>query len=225
MSQELTLYFPQSGDTISVKETDTIVAGRRKEGCNLHLVKFFNQGEIRHLSRKHFKIYQKEAHFVIKDLDSKRGTEVDGKRLSPGREAVLRIGSVIRLAQDDNFLIEVIDDSTIAFDHVTTKDQAKKSESGLVFEEKNDLFMVDGQPIHYLPPTLDHLLKYLYKNAERTCLYSEINKHVWFGTARKNTINAAVGNLRQKLEEVSPGAGGERYIKTIRGSGYKLTRK
>lgn len=226
MSQELTLYFPQSGETISLKETETIVGGRKKGDCNLHLTnKYFTQGEIRLLSRKHFTIYKKDGHFVIKDLGSTRGTEVDGKKLSRGREVLLRLDSVIRLAQDDNFLIEVIDDSTIAFGHIAPKHQTQKSEPGLVFEKENKIFIVDGQPIHALSDLLESLLMYLYKNAGRTCSYSEINKHVWYNTAKKNTINATVGNLRKKLEEVSLGAGGERYIKTIRGYGYKLIRK
>lgn len=233
MYEQLALYFPQSSETISLKEKGTIVAGRGKKESTLLLTqkKYFSEGHTKCISRKHFKINQKGGYFFIEDLDSKGGTEVNGNRLQPGIGVVLHLGDKIRLAQDDNFLIEVIDDDDE--DSVTVyppRERPKppkppeRPKQGIFFEKQNEVFFVDGQPIHYLSQTQESLLTYLYKNIERTSSYGELREHVWFGIVERNTINKMTNQLRQILNKVSPAAG-ERYIKTIRGYGYKLTQK
>jgi pSer/pThr/pTyr-binding forkhead associated (FHA) protein len=260
MSEELYLYFMPSENTVSIqdflKDKERIIAGRRKDWCDLHLAEHFETDKIMHLSRKHFMIYQRFSELFIEDLGSSHGTELDGKKLSPGVGLVLHAGRTIRLAQDDDFLIRVIDGKTIRDKTIgdqtidateTMIDQppeqpsppkkesgssseeaqgAKENEkqAGLYFDEALDVFIVDGEAIH-LPPTLDDLLKYLYNNAERSCSFNELRQNVWHGMAKKDAMRTAVHNLRRKLDKISPGAGGERYIKNLHGYGYKLTRK
>lgn len=236
MSEELALYFPQSGERFSLKEKGTIIAGRSKEKCTLVLAKkeHFPKGLIKSISRKHFKIYKKGRYSVIEDLGSAGGTEVDGKKLLPGIGITLHPNSKIRLVEDNNFFIEIIDYQSNENDPDETNHEEEKTvipdfkrilpPRGVYFEKHNEGFFVDGQPIHHLPPVQESLLMYLYKNIERRCSYWELNQHVWHGTVTTNTVQQGVKKLRDILNEASPEAG-RRYIKTITGYGYKLTQK
>ena len=228
MSEELFLYFMQSGHTISLTEffqsKDEIIAGRQ----NRYLSRYLDKQKIMHVSRVHFKLSQKDSRLFIEDLESANGTEVDYKELSPKTPVELQVGCIIRLAKKDNFLIRLIDEEELnklktIIDEPSEQASPHEEEYGLEFDEALDVFIVDGQAIH-LSQTLHALLDYLYKNAERGCSYYQINSAVWFGHAKRNTITGAVANLRKKLNEISLGAG-ERYIKNDHGYGYRLTRK
>ena len=230
---DIFLYFFDKDTIINISydliNKEAIIAGRTKK-CDLVLAQHFNKGEIRRLSRKHFMIYQRFSQLFIEDLGSRHGTELDGKKLLPGVGIVLHPGQTIRLAQDDDFLIRVIDDNTIdgtatMIEEPQSQTTPPKEESGLEFDEALDLFSVNGQPIHRLSQMQYDLLKYLYKNAERSCSFHDLRQNVWYGMAKRDTIRTAVHSLRKKLDKISPGAGGERYIKNLHGYGYRLTLK
>ena len=96
---------------------------------------------------------------------------------------------------------------------------------GLYFDQVNAKFTVDQTsiPHEHLTRLESSLLKYLYDNRGKLCTFDDIAMQVWSDPGwapGNNTITRAVGNLRKKLDQISPGAAD--YIQNIRGQGYKV---
>ena len=53
------------------------------------------------ISRTHCEIVRRNGVNYLKDLNSTNGTFVDGKRLAPGEEILLKNGSIIRMGDED----------------------------------------------------------------------------------------------------------------------------
>ena len=237
---DMKLYFPQSRKTYSIKGSTT--AGRDEETCDLCLVRYFNKGDVDYISNQHFVIDKRGQNFVIKDLDSRNGTELNGGRLLPHEPRVLRNGSQIKLAKDDYFIIEVrmtnppYDKKTKErADDPFTEDTDNEGpiKSGLYFEQKSNSFFVDGKqiPPGHLTVLQEKLLKYLLDNAGRVCSRDELGRKVWGwrfydndndhdnDKQHRGVIDKGVSNLRKKLDDISKGSG-KRYIDTVHGRGY-----
>lgn len=231
MPAKLYLRFPRSKLQYEVSSEKEVIAGRA-ETCDVDLGRYF-EGYLKAVSRQHFKIsYKKGEGFTIADI-SYNGTEVNDDSLAPGEHRILRDGDVITLARDKNLVIKVSiqsdPDVTDAIDEPSLFFQAAKTEArpGLYFDTATAQFVVDGKPIpHELLTKRDvALLTYLCGNAGRLCSFDDIAAHVWSDPAwspSNNTISRAVGDLRRKLNQISPGA--EDYIQNIRGQGYKVSR-
>lgn len=215
MSDILILHFWPSGKRLTI-ERDTI-AGRSEESCDLCLPKYFTKGDYGALSRQHFKIYKGKDGFYIVDLDSKNGTTVD--HISAHKPRILRDGSQIKLAKNNNFRIRVI----ITKDTDATKEISDCPEHGVSFDEGYSLFCVDGKHITApLPELEEKLLKFLCNNTGQICSYDEIIRLVWEGgDVTPQMIARRITALRKKLDKTSLGSG-MRYIKTIQGEGYML---
>lgn len=213
MSEKFQLYFVHSGVRFAVE--DEITAGVSRY-CELNLAEYFS-GNLRTISFRHFKIYKTDKGFIIKDLTSQNGTQINDEPLPANTPRILRNRDVIKLAKNDNFKIEVMLDGTAVAD---------ENQPTLYLDEANSLFFIGDLPIHNLSEIEYELMKCLYEKAERVCSYFDISKKVWHGSASDDTIRSTVKNIRKKLKEVSPEAGGKRYIKTSRGyvRGYMLTR-
>lgn len=219
---ELSLYFPQSNQNFFV-EDEIVIAGRSLKTCQLPLRSYFAKGDHSLISRKHFKImleqsrsgWERADKFFIVDLDSRNGTQVNGKALRRDRPRALHHGDLIKVAGEDHFLIKVIID-----DGPTDLQDAK---SGISFDYERSLFMVDGNPIpdDYLAPRDKELLHYLYQNAGEVCLDDELIRDVWLSAeVQNNAVAVAIKRLRQKLKRLSAGA--EDYIERVARQGYRL---
>jgi pSer/pThr/pTyr-binding forkhead associated (FHA) protein len=230
MPTKLYLCFPHNNLHYEILPDQEITAGRMST-CNVDLTRYLS-GHLKAVSRQHFKIfYSKGEGFILVDM-SHNGTAVNGQQVGRGERRILRQGDVLKLAGDENLLINVeieddpditdsIDDPAAFF--IPAKPAA---EPGFYFDRKNARFIVDSIPVphEHLTRLEVALLKYFYDNFGRLCLFDAIAAQVWDDPAwapSNNTISRAVGNLRKKLDEVSPGAGD--YIQNIRGQGYLLT--
>lgn len=228
MPTKLYLHFPGSNSRIEVLPYQEIIAGRMPT-CDIDLTRYM-EGRLQAISRQHFKIfYNKGEGFVLVDI-SHNGTYLNNDTFKSERR-ILRNGDVLKLANDDSLIIhvsieddpditETIDDPDLFFDSL-----AGESKSGLYFDRTNMQFVVEGHvvPHENLTRLETELLKYLYDNTGKICLFDEIASHVWSDPAwapGNNTISRAVGNVRKKLEQIVPGAGN--YIQNIRGQGYKV---
>lgn len=112
-------------------------------------------------------------------------------------------------------------------------DKAGSSQAArsLAFDEAISEFIVDGQRIPHedLSKLERNLLHYLYKRANKVCTFIDISAEVWeFPNSElavsTEAIARVIHDLRQKLDQKSHGAG-NRYIKNVRGLGYKCVVK
>lgn len=237
MSDLLSLHFLQRNKEYLMEE-DEVIVGKLEE-CSLQLLPTDFADPIDTISRRHFKISKTKDGFVLIDLLSRNGTKINDSKLIANHPYFLHDGDIIALAKNNKFNLKVAircsnSDARLEPNEYTAWDGTKVMESDVIeepaklslyFEEERERFVINGHPIPITHFTeLEHqLLLYLYKNAERLCLYSEIIEKVWHGWVRSNNIiSSAVGRIRRKLDRLSSGAG-KRYIKTKTGFGYMLT--
>lgn len=239
MSDALSLHFFKT-NKIYFMEEDEVIVGQSEE-CSLQLFKSHFDHSVETISRRHFKISKAKDGFVLIDLLSSNGTKINTHSVIPNVEYLLRHGDIIALAKNKKLKLRVAitnmsaksdGDSDNKRTKIASEATVRQPEPALepakltlYFEEKRERFVVDGHPIPITHFTeLEHqLLLYLYNNAERLCLYSEITEKVWHGwVSSNNIISSAVGRIRRKLDTLSPGAG-KRYIKTKASFGYMLT--
>lgn len=99
-------------------------------------------------------------------------------------------------------------------------EQNRASSEGVMSEQ----IEMDGHfvPRECLTKREEMLLRYLVSRAGAVCSFDEISDHVWGydPPASQESISSLVHNLRQKLDEISPGAG-KRHIKNVHGRGYR----
>ncbi len=228
MTSKLYLHFLQTAlQHIVLPEEETIVG--RTSSCNVDLTRYMH-GNLKAVSRQHFKIsYTKGEGFILVDI-SHNGTQVNDTLLTSRERRILRDGDVLKLANNDDFKIKIsIDDDP---DITETVDDPSllflpKDEAGLGFyyDSEGSQFVVNEVPVphEHLTKLEVALLKYFYENSGGLCTFDDIALHVWSDPGwapGNNTISRAVSNLRKKLDQVSPGAGD--YIQNIRGQGYKV---
>ena len=230
MPTRLYLCFPHNNLHYEISSDQKITAGRMST-CDVDLTQYLS-GRLKAVSRQHFRVfYNKGEGFILVDM-SHNGTMVNGQQVGRGERRILRHKDVIKLAGDDNLLIniEIEDDPDITdtiSDPATFFTPTKAATgAGFHFDKKTTQFIVDNIviPHEQLTRLEVALLKYFYDNLGRLCLFDDIAAQVWDDPAwapSNNTISRAVGNLRKKLDQISPGAGD--YIQNIRGQGYLLT--
>ncbi len=229
-AQELTLYFPQTGKSYDVNPRRPLVAGT-SETCTLTLSRYF-KGNTRIISRRHFQIlYHQDEGYTIEDLRSLNGTWLNDVQLQPRVPVFLRDGDRIILANHPDFTIEVILGGDIHTTEPLLPWQAQPTAQappkpggmlrGIYYDAMADQFIVDGQRVD--PETFSKIehkaLRYLAMQPGRVRTYDELAFHVWNGWVQNNTIAKTIGNIRRKLDAISPGAGN--YIQTIRGRGFR----
>lgn len=213
------LYFPHSRErfdvskTMEEKNTNRIIAGPTPFS-DLNLAKYFweFEKETKVISVKHFAIYKEDdVGFVIEDLGSKHGTQVNGE-LVQDEGIVLNDGDLIKLAQNEHFQMEVMILGTVQ----------DISKIGLYFSRGYKGFLVEGHRVT-LTRTEFQLLNFLYKNAGKICTHDEIIDAVWEYTSQGN-MHKYIGRVRQKLDKACQENVGEDYIQTVTG-GYRLVKE
>ena len=230
MSTKLYLRFPQTNRYYEVSPEKEVIVGRTPT-CDVDLTHYL-EGYLKAISRQHFKIaYSRGEGYYIVDI-SHNGTWINNSLLSRGERRILRDEDIVKLAGAENLIIEIAIDSdpditdTIADPALFTQFSDKATGSGLYFDDDRSQFVVDDRPVphEHLTKLETLLLRFLYDNAGRLCTFDAIAANVWHDpgwSPGNNTISRAVGNLRKKLDEVTPGAGD--HIQNIRGQGYRLT--
>lgn len=165
------------------------------------------------VSRQHAQISRRPTgQCVLRDLDSRNGTWVNGGQITPDAPHVLAHGDVITLG-----MAEV----TLVFhDEAATRRMPVKGRGIVVDEAKHEVY-VRGKPVQ--PPLTLHqykLLLLLYHKAGQTCTRDEIVEAVWpqaKGGVNDEMIDALVKRLRQRLAEH-----GSEFIVTVPRHGFRL---
>lgn len=180
-----------------------------------------------YISRKHALISCKHNEYMIVDLVSKHGTEVNGKAVSKTPH-FLRHGDRISLAKGAVELLFYNEDEQ-DFEH--TKEfvlpliPEEKLSSGLVIHPERREICIDGEPLYLSSKDID-LLMLLNGKVNQAVSYDEIKVNIWPERTSPSTgeipdvgrdeINALVYRLRKRL-----GKHGQHII-TIARYGYML---
>ena len=105
--------------------------------------------------------------------------------------------------------------------HADTAGQDVLEHSGLIMNVKNHECLLNEKPLE-LTPTEFSILRILLENKGQVVSAEELFHQIWqdeYYTKSNNTITVHIRHLREKMED---NAGGQKYIKTIWGVGYKI---
>jgi len=168
----------------------------------------------RQVSRRHASIMLEDGAYVLKDLDSKNGTFVNGQELS-GPHA-LSDGDEIQIALCCKLAFVAAD--------ATAPVILDELQQGLRMDLESKRVWVAGKE---LDPSLSKaqydLLALLYGEPGRVYSRDDVVEAVWPEDDRdgisEQAIDALARRLRERLAESEPGT---QYVVTVRGHGFRL---
>jgi len=177
----------------------------------------------RYVSRRHAEISYQQGYYVLRDVGSLNGTEIDGQLVERGRPYRLWDGAAIGLAIVQGKPRVVLrfrdkEDTTPA-----PRAYMKGQVDWLEIDEDKKQVWVDGKPL-FLSRKEYSLILLLYRKAGNVCSKDEIVSAVWpevkdAGAVSDATIGQLVHRLREKVElDLSRPV----RIITVKDWGYKL---
>lgn len=182
------------------------------------------------ISRRHAEISYLDDSYSIRDLGSKNGTFVDGKRL--GKEPVELTGSeIIELGQGQvvatfglgSNTMTLPDPSVIGTRRNMTAEPDQPASGIYVNSGRRDV-LIEGDLV--TPPLSRKefdILAFLYERAGEACSKDDIATQGWpereTGEVSDQEISQCVHRIRRRIEQ-DPSA--PKYIRSIRGFGYRL---
>lgn len=194
-----------------ILDKDLIVIGRSPE-CTFVI-------PDRQVSREHLELRRCSEGFMIKDLESKNGTYLNGVKVDKG-EVLVQDGDVIQVAVAQK-LIFAGTESTVP---LSMEDAGQMGLGRMRMDSKARRVWVGDREIDPpISPLQFHLLELLYSNIDRVISRDEIAEYVWPESegvgVSEQAIDALVRRLRERLIEADPDYG---YIETVRGHGFRL---
>ena len=200
----------KEGDNVGFKwavEKDSILIGRGEE-CDL----VFSE---RPISRHHAEIRREGNRYILRDLNSKNGTCLNGQEISG--PVPLQDGDEIQIALRVK-LFFVGADATVPL----LLDDSQGP--GLRLDKVGRRVWVRGQEL--VPPlslAQYRVLELLYDGQGRVCNRDEIVNTVWAeeesAGVTEQAIDALVRRLRDRLAELDQE---HQYVVTVRGHGFRL---
>lgn len=164
----------------------------------------------RFVSGVHAEIRQTAEGYVLRDLDSRNGTYVNGRETRRHR---LQHGDRVDLAHACEFEFRSGEGTAIL-----------PARRGVHVDAERHEITVDGQALE--ASLLQYrLVKYLYENENRSLHRDEIIREVWEGSGlgvSDAAIDSLVNRVRSAIAEVDPDF---EYIHTIRGLGFRFSNK
>ncbi len=165
--------------------------------------------DSRLVSRQHAEISLIGNDYVLKDLQSKNGTYVNGEIVT--EPYVLKVQDEVQIA--DRFKLTFLGEETAPMALFKTR------KAGVRIDKEGRRIWIDGEELDPpLSPAQYRLLELLYDNQGKVCSREEIITVVWPDEAEEGiseqAIDALVGRLRQRV--------GHQYIVTVRGHGFRL---
>jgi len=170
----------------------------------------------RQVSRFHLKLTPYiDKPVEIKDLGSKNGSFLNGKKISGS--ANIKDGDQIKIALVQNFIF-VSSDSTVPLGN------AKKASGRLLIDSRaRRVWVLEREVIPALSVQQFHLLKCLYEQAGEVVSREKIVQAVWGlkegEGVTEQALDALVRRLRERLSEFDKK---HNYLVTVRGFGIRL---
>lgn len=196
---------PAPGKRIFVEQTPLLIG--RDDGCDVVIAE-------RQVSRQHAAIAREEENYVLRDLNSKNGTFVNGRELD----------GAYALQDGDEIQIAYCCKLTFVGADATAPVLLDEEEQGLRLDVESKRVWVVGKE---LDPPLSlaqyRLLALLYREPGRVYSRDQVVEAVWPEDDREGiseqAIDALARRLRDRLAEADPET---QYVVTVRGHGFRL---
>lgn len=191
-----------------IKESEVLLG--RLEECDIAL-------PARAVSRHHAQIVRTDEGYILRDLESKNGTFVNGQEVRD--EHLLQDGDEIQIGLSARFSF-VGAEATAPLE--VTAPQFRTG--GLLLDVAERRVWIGGRALTPpLSPAQFTLLRLLYEEDERVVSREEIVSAVWPDTADQGisdqAIDALVHRLRARLAELDSD---HQYVATVRGYGFRF---
>jgi DNA-binding response OmpR family regulator len=168
-------------------------------------------------SRRHAEIRSIDNAYQVRDLDSKNGVIINGRRLATGASAWLEDGSEIQFAST-SFRFHDPSATVTAPSLIAVPVPPLRVDPGT-----RQVYVDGGQIDPPLSVKQFNLLWHLYQNRGRVVSKDEIAHAVWpesEGAVYDASIDRMVSRVRGRIEPENSEE--PRFILTVRGYGYKL---
>ena len=157
------------------------------------------------VSRRHFQVRFDTDVFYLSDLGSTNGTYLNGVKLAPNEEHVLRDGDRVGLGVDKVLLIFSEPVKTVSIDPTIVR-QASQAQvaSELVVDSSSRNVWVRGEQLSSLPKKEFDILECLFQNRGRAISRDEIAAAGWPerpADVPNADIDQYIRRIRRKIEE------------------------
>ena len=82
-----------TGTELIVEDEDGVIIGRSRSNSNYAVNNIM-------LSRRHARVYLKDGKYMVEDFGSQNGTFIDRLKVMPGRDKEIRVGDILKLADE-----------------------------------------------------------------------------------------------------------------------------
>jgi len=160
--------------------------------------------ENRFVSRRHFQVRFESDVFYISDLGSTNGTYLNGNKLNPNEDHILRDGDIVGLGVDEVLLVFSGPVGTVRIDTAVIARASQPDEGDLVVDSSSRDVWVRGGKLPSLPRKEFDILECLFQNRGQAVSRDEIAAAGWPerpDDVPNSDIDQYIRRLRRKLEE------------------------
>ena len=160
--------------------------------------------ENRFVSRRHFQVRFESDVFYISDLGSTNGTYLNGSKLNPNEEQILRDGDRVGLGVDEVLLIFSGPAGTVRIDTTVIARANRWNDGDLVVDSSSRDVWVRDKKLPSLPRKEFDILECLFQNRGQAVSRDEIAAAGWPerpDDVPNSDIDQYIRRLRRKLEE------------------------
>ena len=160
--------------------------------------------ENRFVSRRHFQVRFESDVFYISDLGSTNGTYLNGSKLNPNEEQILRDGDMVGLGVDEVLLVFSGPLGTVRIDTAVIARASRGDDGDLVVDSSSRDVWVRDKKLASLPRKEFDILEFLFQNRGQAVSRDEIAAAGWPerpDDVPNADIDQYIRRLRRKLEE------------------------
>ena len=160
--------------------------------------------ENRFVSRRHFQVRLESDVFYISDLGSTNGTYLNGSKLNPNEEQILRDGDRVGLGVEEVLLVFSGPAGTVRIDTAVIARANRGDDGDLVVDSSSRDVWVRDKKLPSLPRKEFDILECLFQNRGQAVSRDEIAAAGWPerpDDVPNSDIDQYIRRLRRKLEE------------------------
>ena len=160
--------------------------------------------ENRFVSRRHFQVRHDSDVFYISDLGSTNGTYLNGSKLNPNEERILRDGDRVGLGVDEVLLVFSGPAGTVRIDTAVIAKAGQADDDDLVVDSSSRDVWVRGGKLPSLPRKEFDIIECLFQNRGQAVSRDEIAAAGWPerpDDVPNSDIDQYIRRLRRKIEE------------------------
>jgi hypothetical protein len=160
--------------------------------------------ENRFVSRRHFQVRFESDVFYISDLGSTNGTYLNGSRLNPNEEQIIRDRDKVGLGVDEVLLVFSGPVGTVRIDTAVIARASRGDDGALVVDSSSRDVWVRDKKLQPLPRKEFDILECLFQNRGQAVSRDEIAAAGWPerpDDVPNSDIDQYIRRLRRKIEE------------------------